>query len=54
MKLNEAATQYAVMRQEADGNRALYMRAMEKSEEAGLSAVSKTQVFPWSIMLLSQ
>ena len=38
MKLNEAATQYAVMRQEADGNRALYMRAMEKSEEAGLSA----------------
>ena len=38
MKLNEAETEYAVMRQEADGSRELYMKVMEKSEEAGLSA----------------
>ena len=38
MKLNEAATQYAVMRQEAEGSRELYLRVMEKSAEAGLSA----------------
>lgn len=38
MKANAAATQYAAMRQEADANHELYMRVLEKSEEAGLSA----------------
>ena len=35
MKLNEAATEYAVMRQEADSNHQLYMRMLEKAEEGG-------------------
>jgi polysaccharide export outer membrane protein len=38
MKLNQAATEYAVMRQEADSSHALYMRVLEKVEEAGLDA----------------
>ena len=38
MKLNEAATEYAVMRQEADSNHQLYMRMLEKAEEGGLAA----------------
>ncbi len=38
MKLNQAATQYAVMRQEANTSRELYMRVLEKVEEAGLAA----------------
>ena len=38
MKLNEAATQYAVMRQEADSSHELYMRVFEKVEGAGLAA----------------
>ena len=38
MKANAAATQYAAMRQEADANHELYIRVLEKSEEAGLSA----------------
>ncbi|MFZ0744262.1 MAG: polysaccharide biosynthesis/export family protein [Terracidiphilus sp.] len=38
MKLNESATQYAVMSQEANRSHELYMRVMEKAEEAGLSA----------------
>jgi polysaccharide export outer membrane protein len=38
MKLNEAATEYAVMRQEADSSHELYMRVMEKVEEAGMVA----------------
>lgn len=38
MKLNEAAAQYAVMRQEADRSQELYLRVVEKSEEAGLTA----------------
>ena len=38
MKLNEAATEYAVMRQEANASHDLYMRVLEKSEEAGLAA----------------
>ncbi len=38
MKLNEAATQYAVMRQEADASHDLYLRVEEKAEEAGLAA----------------
>ncbi len=38
MKLNEAATQYAVMQQEADSSRELYMRVRTKVEEAGLAA----------------
>ena len=38
MKENEAATQYAVMRQEANTSQALYLRVEEKVEEAGLAA----------------
>jgi polysaccharide export outer membrane protein len=38
MKLNEATTEYAVMRQEANASHDLYMRVLEKSEEAGLAA----------------
>jgi uncharacterized protein involved in exopolysaccharide biosynthesis len=38
MKLNEATTQYAVMRQEANASHDLYLRVQEKAEEAGLAA----------------
>ena len=38
MKLNEAATEYAVMRQEATASHDLYMRVQGKVEEAGLAA----------------
>ena len=38
MKLNEAATEYASMRQEATFSHDLYMRVLEKVDEAGLSA----------------
>jgi polysaccharide export outer membrane protein len=38
MKLNEAATEYAVMRQEANASHDLYVRVQEKAEEAGLAA----------------
>ncbi|MDR3725756.1 MAG: SLBB domain-containing protein [Terracidiphilus sp.] len=38
MKLNEAATQYAVMVQEANSSHELYMRVQERMEEAGLVA----------------
>ena len=38
MKLNEAATEYAVMRQEANASHDLYMRVADKAEEAGLAA----------------
>jgi polysaccharide export outer membrane protein len=38
MKLNEATTEYAVMRQEANASHDLYMRVLEKSEEAGFAA----------------
>ncbi len=38
MKLNQAATEYAAMRQEADSSHELYMRVLERVEEAGLSA----------------
>jgi uncharacterized protein involved in exopolysaccharide biosynthesis/protein involved in polysaccharide export with SLBB domain len=38
MKLNEASTQYAVMRQEANASHDLYIRVMEKAENAGLAA----------------
>ncbi len=38
MKVNQAATEYAVMRQEADASHQLYLRALEQSEEAGLAA----------------
>jgi polysaccharide export outer membrane protein len=38
MKMNEAATEYAVMRQEADSSHDLYMRVLEKVQEAGLAA----------------
>lgn len=38
MKLNQAETQYVVMRQEANASHDLYMRVLEKSEEAGLAA----------------
>ena len=41
MKANAAATQYAAMRQEADANHELYVRVLEKSEEAGLTAGSE-------------
>ncbi len=38
MRLNQAATQYAVMRQEANSSHDLYMRVQEKVETAGLVA----------------
>jgi polysaccharide export outer membrane protein len=38
MKLNEATTEYAVMRQEANSSHDLYMSVLEKSDEAGLAA----------------
>jgi uncharacterized protein involved in exopolysaccharide biosynthesis len=38
MKLNQAATEYAVMRQEANASHDVYMRVVEKTEEAGLAA----------------
>jgi len=38
MKLNEAATEYAVMRQEATASHELFMRVQQKVEEAGLAA----------------
>lgn len=38
MKANEAATQYEVMRKEANGSHELYVRVLEKVEEAGLAA----------------
>ncbi len=38
MKLNEATTEYAVMREEANASHELYLRVLEKSEEAGLAA----------------
>ncbi len=38
MKVNEATTEYAVMRQEANASHELYVRVLEKSEEAGLAA----------------
>jgi polysaccharide export outer membrane protein len=38
MKLNEAATEYVVMRQEASSSHELYMKVLEKMEEAGLAS----------------
>jgi len=38
MKLNKAATEFAVMRQEANASREVYLRIAEKIEEAGLAA----------------
>jgi polysaccharide export outer membrane protein len=38
MKQNQAATEYAVMREEANASRELYMRVTEKVEEAGLAS----------------
>jgi len=38
MKVNEATTEYAVMREEANASHDLYLRVLEKSEEAGLAA----------------
>ena len=38
MKLNEAATEYDAMRQQANASQALYVRVLEKAEEAGLAA----------------
>lgn len=38
IKVNEAATQYAFMREEANHSRDLLMRVEEKSQEAGLTA----------------
>jgi polysaccharide export outer membrane protein len=38
LKLNQAAAQYAVMREEANSSHELYMRVLEKVEEAGLTA----------------
>jgi uncharacterized protein involved in exopolysaccharide biosynthesis/protein involved in polysaccharide export with SLBB domain len=38
MKQNQAATEYAVMQQEANSSHELYMRVQEKVEEAGLAA----------------
>jgi len=38
MKLNAAVTQLAAMRQEANASHDVYMRALDKAEEAGLAA----------------
>lgn len=38
MKLNQDATNYAVMRQEANSSHAVYLHVLERLEEAGLSA----------------
>ncbi len=38
MKANEAATQYAAMREEANANHEIYVRVLAKVEEAGLAA----------------
>lgn len=38
LRMNQAVTEYAVMRQEADASHELYMRVLEKVEEAGLAA----------------
>jgi polysaccharide export outer membrane protein len=38
MKLNEAATEYAVMAQEANSSHDVYLRVLEKAQEAGLAA----------------
>jgi polysaccharide biosynthesis/export protein len=38
MRQNQAETEYAVMRQEANASHDVYMRVLEKSEEAGLAA----------------
>jgi len=42
MKLNQAATEYAVMRQEANASHELYLRVEAKAEEAGLAAGVRT------------
>ena len=38
MKLNQAAAQYAVMRQESNASHEIYLQVLAKSEEAGLAA----------------
>jgi polysaccharide export outer membrane protein len=38
LKLNRATNEYAIMRQEANASHDLYLRALEKAEEAGLAA----------------
>ena len=38
MKANEAAAEYAAMREEANADHELYVRVLEKAEEAGLAA----------------
>ncbi len=38
LRLDQAETEYAVMRQEANSSHELYMRVLEKMEEAGLAA----------------
>jgi len=38
MKLNQAATQYAMMRQEASASQEVYLRVVARVEEAGLAA----------------
>ena len=38
LKLNQASTQYTAMREESDAAHALYLRLLEKVEEAGLTA----------------
>jgi polysaccharide export outer membrane protein len=38
LKLNEAANEYAAMRQEANASHELYVKVLEKVEEAGLAA----------------
>lgn len=38
LRSSQAATEYEAMRQEADSNRAVYLRVMEKVEQAGMSA----------------
>lgn len=45
MKLNEAATEYAVMREEADSSHELYMQLLEKVQEAGIAAGTRGSKF---------
>lgn len=45
MKLNEAATEFVVMRQEADSSHDLYMQVLEKVQEAGLAAGTRGSKF---------
>ena len=54
MKPNQAATEYAMMRQEANASHELYVRVQEKAEEAGLAAGVHSSESRWSILRASR